>query len=186
MSPPLGAGPEGRIARRFASLKDAGRAALIPYLTCGDPDAETFARILSALPAAGADLIEVGMPFSDPMADGPAIQAAGLRALKAGMTLKGTLDLVRQFGLVKPSQQGLRRLEDQIKPFLNWCLAAARGGDPDKVTRRAFDAQERVLNSMVRNMKRDEFYNELVGRLGTAQASVLTDRHYPPERTGLA
>jgi tryptophan synthase alpha chain len=92
-----GAGPEGRIARRFAALKAAGRAGLIPYLTCGDPDAETFARLLAALPEAGADLIEVGMPFSDPMADGPAIQAASQRALSAGMTLAKTLDILRAF-----------------------------------------------------------------------------------------
>lgn len=96
MSGATGAGPEGRIARRFAALKAAGRAGLVPYLTCGDPDAATFARLLAALPAAGADLIEVGMPFSDPMADGPAIQAAGQRALKAGMTLRKTLDMVRR------------------------------------------------------------------------------------------
>jgi len=86
-----------RITRRFAELKAAGRAALIPYLTCGDPDAETFAELLKQLPASGADLIELGMPFSDPMADGPSIQAAGLRALKAGMTLAQTLAIVRRF-----------------------------------------------------------------------------------------
>ena len=88
---------ETRIARRFASLRTQGRAGLITYLSCGDPDAETFARILAGLPKAGADLIEVGVPFSDPMADGPAIQAAGLRALNAGMTLPKTLDIVRAF-----------------------------------------------------------------------------------------
>jgi len=92
-----GACAEGRIARRFAELKAAGRAGLVTYLTCGDPDADTFARLLAGLPAAGADLIEIGMPFSDPMADGPSIQAAGLRALKAGMTLMKTLDTVRAF-----------------------------------------------------------------------------------------
>jgi tryptophan synthase alpha chain len=92
-----GAGPDGRIARRFAALRSAGRAGLIPYLTCGDPDAATFAEILGALPEAGADLIEVGMPFSDPMADGPAIQAAGQRALQAGMTLAKTLALLTAF-----------------------------------------------------------------------------------------
>ncbi len=97
MSKPAGAGPEGRIARRFAALRAAGRAGLVTYLTCGDPDAATFARLLAALPEAGADLIEVGMPFSDPMADGPAIQAAGLRALKAGMTLAGTLAIISDF-----------------------------------------------------------------------------------------
>jgi tryptophan synthase alpha chain len=86
-----------RIADRFAALKREGRAALVTYLTCGDPDAESFAHILAGLPKAGADLIEVGVPFSDPMADGPAIQAAGLRALKAGMNLKTVLAIVHQF-----------------------------------------------------------------------------------------
>ena len=90
-------GGEGRIARRFAALKAEGRAGLVTYLSCGDPDAETFAAILAGLPGSGADLIEVGVPFSDPMADGPAIQAAGLRALRAGMTLKKALGIVRQF-----------------------------------------------------------------------------------------
>ena len=88
---------EGRIERRFAALRAEGRAALIPYLTCGDPDAASFARLLAELPGSGADLIEIGMPFSDPMADGPSIQAAGLRALKAGMTLAKMLDIVREF-----------------------------------------------------------------------------------------
>jgi tryptophan synthase alpha chain len=88
---------ETRIARRFAALKAAGRAGLVTYLTAGDPDPATSQRLFEALPAAGADLIEIGMPFSDPMADGPAIQAAGLRALRAGMTLRATLALVRRF-----------------------------------------------------------------------------------------
>ena len=86
-----------RIADRFNALKHEGRAALVTYLTCGDPDAASFSSILEGLPKAGADLIEVGVPFSDPMADGPAIQAAGLRALKAGMTLKGVLAIVKKF-----------------------------------------------------------------------------------------
>jgi tryptophan synthase alpha chain len=87
----------GRIAQRFASLRDEGRAALVTFVTAGDPDPKTAAEILAKLPAAGADLIELGMPFTDPMADGPAIQAAGLRALAAGMSLRGTLETVRQF-----------------------------------------------------------------------------------------
>ncbi|MGH7036145.1 MAG: tryptophan synthase subunit alpha [Stellaceae bacterium] len=86
-----------RIERRFAALKGAGRAGLITYLTCGDPDLQIFARILEGLPQAGADLIEIGMPFSDPMADGPAIQAAGLRALKAGTTLRSVLASIHAF-----------------------------------------------------------------------------------------
>jgi tryptophan synthase alpha chain len=86
-----------RIDRRFAALKDQGRAALVTFMMAGDPDYENSLAIVKALPQAGADLIELGMPFTDPMADGPAIQAAGLRALKAGQTLKRTLALVREF-----------------------------------------------------------------------------------------
>ena len=86
-----------RIDRRFAALKQEGRAALVTFVTAGDPDYETSIKILQGLPAAGADVIEVGMPFTDPMADGPAIQAAGLRALAAGQTLKKTLKLVKDF-----------------------------------------------------------------------------------------
>lgn len=86
-----------RIDARFAAAKSEGRAALVAFITAGDPDFERSAKILDALPTAGADIIELGMPFSDPMADGPAIQAASLRALKAGMTLHKTLDLVAAF-----------------------------------------------------------------------------------------
>jgi tryptophan synthase alpha chain len=86
-----------RIDARFAELKQEGRAAFITFLMAGDPDPATSLDILKALPMAGADIIEIGMPFTDPMADGPAIQAAGLRALKAGMTLKKTLEMVHAF-----------------------------------------------------------------------------------------
>lgn len=86
-----------RIDARFNALATKGRAALVTFVMAGDPDPETSLAIVRALPAAGADVIEVGMPFTDPMADGPAIQAAGLRALKAGMTLKKTLKLVADF-----------------------------------------------------------------------------------------
>jgi len=86
-----------RIDRRFAELKTAGRAALVTFLTAGDPDPATSLALVCALPAAGADVIELGMPFTDPMADGPAIQMSSQRALKAGQTLKKTLDLVRAF-----------------------------------------------------------------------------------------
>lgn len=86
-----------RIRKRFEDLKAAGRAAFVPFLTAGDPDAETTTALLEKLPAAGADLIELGVPFSDPMADGPAIQASSQRALAAGMTLVKVLELVRRF-----------------------------------------------------------------------------------------
>jgi tryptophan synthase alpha chain len=86
-----------RIAARFASLARAGRGGLIPFIEAYDPDSETSAALLAGLPAAGADLIEVGVPFTDPMADGPIIQAAGKRALAAGATLRKTLALIRDF-----------------------------------------------------------------------------------------
>ena len=86
-----------RIDTRFAELRKQGRAAFVTFLMAGDPDPATSLAIIKALPQAGADIIEIGMPFTDPMADGPAIQAAGLRALKAGMTLNKTLDMVRKF-----------------------------------------------------------------------------------------
>jgi tryptophan synthase alpha chain len=85
-----------RIAARFARLKAEGRGALVTYLQAFDPDRATFLQILQGLPAAGADVIEVGVPFTDPMADGPSIQRAGLRALKAGATAAGVLGLVRE------------------------------------------------------------------------------------------
>lgn len=87
----------GRIAARFAQLKLENRAALIPFLEAYDPDLTTSTAILQGMAAAGADLIEIGIPFTDPAADGPVIQAAGLRALKAGGTLSGTLAMVRNF-----------------------------------------------------------------------------------------
>ena len=86
-----------RLAPRFAALRAEGRAGLVTFTMGGDPDYATSLAILKGLPQAGADVIEIGMPFSDPMADGPAIQAAGLRALKGGMTLKRTLELVSEF-----------------------------------------------------------------------------------------
>src|ERR1700758_2526119 len=86
-----------RIDALFAKLKRESRSAFVTFLMAGDPDPETSLQVIKALPQAGADIIEIGMPFTDPMADGPAIQAAGLRALQAGMTLKKTLAMVREF-----------------------------------------------------------------------------------------
>src|ERR1700746_3655376 len=92
-----GRGETGRIDRRFAALNKQGRAALVTFTMAGDPDTKTSLAILKALPKAGADVIELGMPFTDPMADGPAVQAAGLRALNAGQDMKKTLAVVRDF-----------------------------------------------------------------------------------------
>jgi tryptophan synthase alpha chain len=96
-----------RLDRRFAVLQQEGRAAFIAFVTAGDPDGETARKILFGLPAAGADVIELGMPFSDPMADGPAVQASSLRALRGGQTLHKTLDLVAAF-----------RAQDQTTPIV--------------------------------------------------------------------
>ena len=87
----------GRIERRFANLRAEGRAAFVSFITAGDPNIEQSEKILAGLPAAGVDIIELGMPFTEPMADGPAIQAAGLRALAAGQTLRKTLGMVARF-----------------------------------------------------------------------------------------
>ncbi len=86
-----------RLDRRFQALREEGRAGLVTFMCGGDPDPSTFQTILEGLPAAGADVIEVGMPFSDPMADGPSIQAGNLRALAAGMTLHRLLDHITRF-----------------------------------------------------------------------------------------
>lgn len=96
-----------RLEQRFADLKRDNRGGLVIFVTAGDPDPDTFDTLLEGLPTAGADVIEIGMPFSDPMADGPAIQLANLRALEAGMTLKKTLEAVERF-----------RKKDQTTPIV--------------------------------------------------------------------
>jgi tryptophan synthase alpha chain len=99
--------PAARISARFAELKRAGRGALIPFLEAWDPDRATSMEILRGMPAAGADLIEIGMPFTDPMADGPIVQAAGKRGLKAGVKVRDVLTMVREF-----------RREDEATPVI--------------------------------------------------------------------
>ena len=86
-----------RLDKTFKHLSESNSKAFLAFISAGDPDPTTSLEIMKGLPGAGADIIELGMPFTDPMADGPSIQAASQRALKAGMTLKGTLDMVRQF-----------------------------------------------------------------------------------------
>jgi tryptophan synthase alpha chain len=95
--PPAPAADSGRLQRRFQRLAAEGRGGLVAFVTAGDPDPATARALLHGLPAAGADVIELGMPFTDPMADGPAIQASSLRALKAGATLRATLAAVGEF-----------------------------------------------------------------------------------------
>ncbi|WP_374468063.1 tryptophan synthase subunit alpha [Phenylobacterium sp.] len=111
-----------RIDARFAALKQEGRAAFVAYVMAGDPDRETALSILRGLPAAGADLIELGFPFSDPMAEGPPIQRAAQRALAKGMTLKGTLDLARAFR--DGDQDTPVILMGYLNPLLNWGFQA--------------------------------------------------------------
>ena len=118
------AGGPNRIERRFAALRKEGRAGVVIYLTAGDPDPETSFALFSGLAAAGADLIEIGMPFSDPMADGPSIQAAGQRALKAGTTLRSTLAMVRDFQSVigRETREQLMKAEGRLPDTLVACI----------------------------------------------------------------
>ncbi|WP_293676860.1 tryptophan synthase subunit alpha [uncultured Phenylobacterium sp.] len=113
---------KSRIEARFAALKAEGRAAFVPYVMAGDPDAATAAAILKGLPAAGADLIEVGFPFSDPMAEGPPIQRAAQRALANGMTLKATLEAIRAFRDGDADTPVV--LMGYTNPLVTWGLAA--------------------------------------------------------------
>jgi tryptophan synthase alpha chain len=122
-----------RLDERFAELKRQGRAGFVAYVMAGDPNADASLEVLRGLPGAGADLIELGFPFSDPMADGPAIQRAALRALEAGMTLEGTLALARRFR--EGDQATPLVLMGYLNPILSYGLpgfaadAAAAGVD---------------------------------------------------------
>jgi tryptophan synthase alpha chain len=120
-----------RIATRFAELKQQGRGALIPFLEAGDPDRESSMALLQGMPAAGADLIEIGMPFTDPMADGPIIQAAGKRALAAGYKVAHALEMVRAFR--RSDQTTPIILMGYLNPILSYgpetfCADAAQAG----------------------------------------------------------
>ena len=120
-----------RIAARFAELHARGRGALIPFLEAYDPDHATSLAILRGMPGAGADLIEIGMPFTDPMADGPTVQAAGLRGLKAGATLAGTLSMVQAFRAEDHATPVI--LMGYLNPILSYgperfCADAAKAG----------------------------------------------------------
>jgi tryptophan synthase alpha chain len=120
-----------RIAARFAALKQQGRGALIPYLEAWDPDHDTSMALLRGMPGAGADLIEIGMPFTDPMADGPIIQAAGKRGLAAGVKVRFVLDMVREFRRDDDATPVI--LMGYLNPILSYgpqkfCEDAARAG----------------------------------------------------------
>lgn len=192
-----------RIERRFAALHDAGRGGLVTFLTAGDPDAETFFAILSGLPEAGADVIEIGMPFSDPMADGPAIQAAGLRALKGGMTLAKTIALVRRFreddgetpvvlmGYYNPiySYGVARFLEDAIAAGVDGLIIVdLPPEEDDELCRPAIDAglhwirlatpttDEKRLPKVLANAGGFVYYVSILGITGTRSAAADTVR----------
>ena len=120
-----------RIASRFAGLREAGRGALIPFLEAWDPDRATSMAILRGMPLAGADLIEIGMPFTDPMADGPIIQAAGKRGLKAGVKVRHVLTMVREFRVSDATTPVI--LMGYLNPILSYgpekfCVDAAAAG----------------------------------------------------------
>ena len=120
-----------RIAARFADLKTQGRGALMPFVEAWDPDGPTSMALLRGMPAAGADLIEIGMPFTDPMADGPIVQAAGKRALAAGFKVRFVLDMVREFR--RDDQTTPIVLMGYLNPILSYgvetfCVDAAQAG----------------------------------------------------------
>jgi tryptophan synthase alpha chain len=149
-----------RIDARFAALKAEGRAAFVAYVMAGDPDAAMAAKILAGLPGAGADLIEVGFPFSDPMAEGPPIQRSALRALDKGMTLKGTLELVR--GFRHGDQATPIILMGYTNPLLTWGFEAF-----------ARDAAEAGVDGLIVVDLPPEESGPLADALDAAQVSLI-------------
>lgn len=188
-----------RLNARFAALKAEGRGGLVTFLTAGDPDGDTGFEILKGLPAAGADIIELGMPFSDPMADGPAIQASSQRALANGMTLRGTLDQVREFrkgddatpivlmGYFNPVHHygveafvsdakaagvdGLIMVDLPPEEEAELCLPALNGGI-NFIYLTAPTTDDQRLPRVVENASGFVYYVSITGVTGTASAAV--------------
>jgi len=188
-----------RLAKRFADLKAEGRGGLVTFLTAGDPDGGTGLEILKGLPDAGADIIELGMPFSDPMADGPAIQASSQRALANGMSLRGTLDQVREFrkgdndtpivlmGYFNPVHHygveafvadakaagvdGLIMVDLPPEEEAELCLPALKGGI-NFIYLTAPTTDDKRLPRVVENASGFVYYVSITGVTGTASAAV--------------
>jgi len=190
---------ETRLAKRFADLKAEGRGGLVTFLTAGDPDGDTAYEILKGLPEAGADIIELGMPFSDPMADGPAIQASSQRALANGMTVRKTLDQVRDFriaddatpivlmGYYNPIHHygsekfvadakaagvdGLIIVDLPPEEETELCLPALRGGI-NFIYLTAPTTDDKRLPRVLENASGFVYYVSITGITGTASAAV--------------
>jgi len=151
---------KSRIDARFAALKAADRAAFIPYVMAGDPDRATALKILQGLPAAGADVIEVGFPFSDPMAEGPPIQKAAQRAMASGMTLRGTLELIAEFR--KGDDTTPIILMGYLNPLVTWGYQAF-----------AHDAAEAGVDGLIVVDCPPEEADPLADALDAAQVSLI-------------
>ena len=188
-----------RLAKRFADLKAEGRGGLVTFLTAGDPDGDTGFEILKGLPGVGVDIIELGMPFSDPMADGPAIQASSQRALANGMSVRGTLDQVRAFrkddddtpivlmGYFNPIHHygveafvadaksagvdGLIIVDLPPEEEAELCLPALKGGI-NFIYLTAPTTDDKRLPRVVENASGFVYYVSITGITGTASAAV--------------
>ena len=192
-------GNVSRLEARFAELKAQGRGGLVSFTTAGDPDFESSLELVLGLPGAGVDVIELGMPFSDPMADGPAIQASSLRALKAGMTLAKTLELVRRFRVADERTPVILMgyynpiYSYGVERFLPDALAAGVDGlivvdlppeEDDELCRPALDAglhwirlatpttDDKRLPTVLANTSGFVYYVSIMGITGTRTASA--------------